>query len=314
MIQQGISSMKLRKLLLTRLTSHSNFSTHCTNLFLPSSCVFTFLEIIKHNRLKRLCIFFIFSIKVATQKFTNFDKLFFKMHADMTAVTIQTNKIVYNEVKDKKVLPDPSYGKNQMNFLANPIELYAWNLYNFINQCHPNKFNKTVNNNKHCPLSLILRGVLFLQSALVLLSPPAWIPFKPLKKAKNNPSHLFHLFRKYLLHAYYVANILKCWGYRTWTLTSWRLQSGGVDWQLIIIKWWGRIGYNGRTCRGTYTIAWDGRRKNSLLEDFLKMMFEGWVRIGEWKGREKRTNYGSKLQKRMRLYVSMQNATLKHLR
>ena len=33
------------------------------------------------------------------QKFTNFDK-FFKMHAYMTAVTIQSNTIVANEVKD----------------------------------------------------------------------------------------------------------------------------------------------------------------------------------------------------------------------
>ena len=36
---------------------------------------------------------------MTTQKFTNFD-LFFKMHADMTAVTIKSNKTVLNEVKD----------------------------------------------------------------------------------------------------------------------------------------------------------------------------------------------------------------------
>ena len=41
---------------------------------------------------------------MATQKFTNFNKFFF-MDADMTAVTIQSNKIV----------------SNQMNFLANLI-------------------------------------------------------------------------------------------------------------------------------------------------------------------------------------------------
>ena len=35
---------------------------------------------------------------MATQKYTYFD--FFKIHADMTAVTIQYNKIVPNEVKD----------------------------------------------------------------------------------------------------------------------------------------------------------------------------------------------------------------------
>ena len=37
---------------------------------------------------------------MATQKFTNFDKFFKKMHTDMTAVTIQSNKIISNEVKD----------------------------------------------------------------------------------------------------------------------------------------------------------------------------------------------------------------------
>jgi len=41
------------------------------------------------------------------------------MRADMTAVTIQSNKIVSNEVKDNYALLEPSYGKNQMNFLAN---------------------------------------------------------------------------------------------------------------------------------------------------------------------------------------------------
>ena len=37
---------------------------------------------------------------MATEKFTNFDKLFKKMYADMTAVTIQSNKIFLNEVKN----------------------------------------------------------------------------------------------------------------------------------------------------------------------------------------------------------------------
>ena len=38
---------------------------------------------------------------MATQKFPNFDKFFFfLMHADMTAVTIQSNKIVLNGVKE----------------------------------------------------------------------------------------------------------------------------------------------------------------------------------------------------------------------
>ena len=38
-----------------------------------------------------------FSIKMAAEQFTNFD---FLMHAHMTAVTVQSNKIVSNEVKD----------------------------------------------------------------------------------------------------------------------------------------------------------------------------------------------------------------------
>ena len=56
-----------------------------------------FLEIIKHNMLKML-LFFISNIEMATWKFISFD--FFLMHIDMTAVTIQSNKIVSNEVKD----------------------------------------------------------------------------------------------------------------------------------------------------------------------------------------------------------------------
>ena len=49
--------------------------------------------------LQTLHIFFHFNIKMAAQKFTNFDK-FFLVHVDMTAVTMQSNKIVSNEVKD----------------------------------------------------------------------------------------------------------------------------------------------------------------------------------------------------------------------
>ena len=45
------------------------------------------------------------------------------MHTDMTAVTVQSNKIVSNEVKDNLVLPEPSYGESWMDFLANLIFL-----------------------------------------------------------------------------------------------------------------------------------------------------------------------------------------------
>ena len=41
----------------------------------------------------------IFNIKMATQEFTNFE-VFKKMHAGITAVTIQSNKIDLNEIKD----------------------------------------------------------------------------------------------------------------------------------------------------------------------------------------------------------------------
>ena len=53
------------------------------------------------------------------------------MHTDMTAVTIQSNKIVSNEVEDNKALLWPFYGKKQMNFLANPVIkfLHFRNLY-----------------------------------------------------------------------------------------------------------------------------------------------------------------------------------------
>ena len=43
------STKKLRKSLLKHLISHSIFSIHCTDLFLCFSCIFTFLEIIKHK-------------------------------------------------------------------------------------------------------------------------------------------------------------------------------------------------------------------------------------------------------------------------
>ena len=63
------------KPLLTRSVGHSTFSIHCMNLFFVCfSCIFTFLEIIKHNMAKNVAYFSIFNIKMATQKITNFDK------------------------------------------------------------------------------------------------------------------------------------------------------------------------------------------------------------------------------------------------
>ena len=55
---------------------------------------------------------------MTAQKFTIF---FFFKHTNMKAVTMLSNKIVSNEVIDKEVLLEPSYGKNLMNILANLI-------------------------------------------------------------------------------------------------------------------------------------------------------------------------------------------------
>ena len=98
-VQWEISSTKLRKPLGTHSISQRTLSIHCTNLFLCFSCVFTFLEIIKHNMPKMLLFSSIFNIKMTTQKNHQFWCLL-KMHADTTAVTIQFNKMVSNEVKD----------------------------------------------------------------------------------------------------------------------------------------------------------------------------------------------------------------------
>ena len=34
------------------------------------------------------------------------------------------------------------FSEHTIQHTSDVIELYTWNLYNFINQCHPNKFNK----------------------------------------------------------------------------------------------------------------------------------------------------------------------------
>ena len=97
-VHREISNMKLRKPLLTCLISHSTFSKHCTNLFLRFSGIFTFFEIISIICWK--CCFFpsVFSIKIATQKFTNFD-IKRKIHTDMTAVTIVLTKLFWMKLK-----------------------------------------------------------------------------------------------------------------------------------------------------------------------------------------------------------------------
>ena len=87
-IQWEIYSMRLGKPLLTCLISQSNFSIHHTNLCMCMccSCIFTFLEIIKHNTPKCCFFSFIFSIEMATHTSTNFDNIL--MLIDMTVVAI----------------------------------------------------------------------------------------------------------------------------------------------------------------------------------------------------------------------------------
>ena len=41
-----------------KFNQSQHLSTHCTNLFVRFSCIFTFLEIIKHNMPKMLLFFF----------------------------------------------------------------------------------------------------------------------------------------------------------------------------------------------------------------------------------------------------------------
>ena len=67
--------------------------------FCAFPCIFTFLEIVKHSMLKMLLFSSIFNIKMATQKFTNFDKSFLNARR-YDSCHIQSNKIVSNEVKD----------------------------------------------------------------------------------------------------------------------------------------------------------------------------------------------------------------------
>ena len=60
----------------------------------------------------------------------------------MTAVTIQTDKIVFSEVKNNQALLEPSYGKKQTDLLVNPIHtldlLFFIVPYKF--QCHEHPF------------------------------------------------------------------------------------------------------------------------------------------------------------------------------
>ena len=53
---------------------------------------------------------------MATQKFTNFD--FFLILADVTAVLVQANTVVSNDVKDNYVPLQPSYKGNANQYFG----------------------------------------------------------------------------------------------------------------------------------------------------------------------------------------------------
>ena len=73
-----------------------NFAKHH---ILNRASTFIFLEIIEHTIPQMLLLLFHLENWSGYTKFTNFD-FFFLMHADMMAVTKQSNKVVLNEVKD----------------------------------------------------------------------------------------------------------------------------------------------------------------------------------------------------------------------
>ena len=58
----------------------------------------------------------IFNLETATQKFTNFD--FFLILADVTAVLVQANTVVSNDVKDNYVPLQPSYKGNANQYFG----------------------------------------------------------------------------------------------------------------------------------------------------------------------------------------------------
>ena len=63
---------------------------------------------------------------MATQKFNNFES-FLKMHADMTAVPIKSNKIVSSQVKDKWVLLVPSFREKNLLGQSNTLSINGLN-------------------------------------------------------------------------------------------------------------------------------------------------------------------------------------------
>ena len=111
------------KPLLTRPISHSTFSMYNANLFLHFSHVFTFLKIIKHNTLKKLLIYSIFNIKMATQKFIN---CFFKCTLLWQLSQYNLTKLFQMKLKTTECLLEPSYGKKPNELFAQPSPMWVW--------------------------------------------------------------------------------------------------------------------------------------------------------------------------------------------
>ena len=74
-------------------------SPYTTQIFLQFSCVFTFLEIIKNN-IPKIIAYFLPSLILKRLHKNSPILIHFLMHADTTAVTIQSNGIVSNDGKD----------------------------------------------------------------------------------------------------------------------------------------------------------------------------------------------------------------------
>ena len=100
-IQWEISSTKFHKLLFDMFNqSQHHFHMLYKPFFVCFRCIHTFLEIIKHNVLKMLLFLPWSVLKWLHRNSPILVSFFLKMHADMTAVTIQSNKLISNEVKD----------------------------------------------------------------------------------------------------------------------------------------------------------------------------------------------------------------------
>lgn len=102
-----ISRTKLGNPLLMCSITHGNVSIHTTNLSLFYSSSFTFLEMTQPKGLKNCLCSCIFSEKRVKHTFISFGDEIFLSYCDMTAVMIQSNKKVSNDIKGKYARPVP---------------------------------------------------------------------------------------------------------------------------------------------------------------------------------------------------------------